>query len=274
MARLDGLALVSATIEHVRPTRPRARRTYGGLYVRAFEDATPLAHDAEVLRTRAGELGYLFFRGLLRPAFVRSLRHRVLELCARRGWIADDTPLYDGIARPGVRAGAYDADFTSLQVEMHGMPEFRAMRTDPALLAMLERLYGEPPRAERGDICRIKSPAAPDLTTPPHQDHFFIGGSPLVWTAWIPLGHCPTALGGLAVLPGSHRDGLRSHEGPREDCRGVAVPPDAVWAGSAYRCGDVLLFNCLTVHRARPNVTANQLRVSADFRYQPMSEPL
>jgi hypothetical protein len=230
--------------------------------------------DAQALGARAGELGYLFLRGLLRPSLVRALRLRVLELCASRGWVADDTPLERGIARPGVRLGAYDADFTSLQVALYALPEFRAMRTNPALLDVLERLFGEPARGERGDICRIKSPAAPDLTTPPHQDHFFLGGSARMWTAWIPLGHCPPALGGLAVLPGSNRDGLRSHDGPREDCKGVPIPPDAVWASSGYRCGDVLLFNCLTVHRALPNVTVDQLRVSVDFRYQPMSEPI
>jgi hypothetical protein len=242
--------------------------------VRPFEDSNGIAHDGEALRARAAELGYLFMRGLLRPTLVHALRLGVLTLCARRGWLADETPVERGIVRPGVRVGAYDADFTALQVEVYGLAEFRAVRMDDTLLGVLARLFGEPARAERGDICRIKSPAAPEFTTPPHQDNFFLRGSARMWTAWVPLGHCPPTLGGLAVLPGSHRDGLRSHEGPREDCRGVAVPSDAVWAGSGYRCGDVLLFNALTVHRARPNVTTERLRVSADFRYQPMSEPM
>ena len=39
------------------------------------------------------------------------------------------------------------------------------------------------------------------MTTPPHQDPWYIGGTQEVWTAWVPVGDCPDEFGGIAVLP-------------------------------------------------------------------------
>ena len=70
------------------------------------------------------------------------------------------------------------------------------------------------------------------------------------------------------MLPGSHAGGLLPHDGGEGEARFVVLPDDTPWAGSSFRAGDVL-FNALTVHCARPNVTAHRIRMSADFRYQP-----
>ena len=37
--------------------------------------------------------------------------------------------------------------------------------------------------------------------------------------------------------------------------------------------GDVLVFNCLSLHQATDNLT-NEIRFSCDFRYQPLTEPV
>jgi hypothetical protein len=39
-------------------------------------------------------------------------------------------------------------------------------------------------------------------------------------------------------------------------------------------CGDILTFHSLTVHQGRDNQTEDRLRVSVDYRYQPISEPI
>ena len=44
---------------------------------------------------------------------------------------------------------------------------------------------------------------------------------------------------------------------------------NSVWSTADYKAGDVLFFNCLTVHRACPNVSGDLIRLSADYRYQP-----
>jgi ectoine hydroxylase-related dioxygenase (phytanoyl-CoA dioxygenase family) len=54
----------------------------------------------------------------------------------------------------------------------------------------------------------------------------------------------------------------------------VDVADDAAFAAAPLAAGDAILFNCLTVHRALPNVTPDRVRISVDFRYQPASEPI
>jgi hypothetical protein len=238
---------------------------------RPLRDASAVADDAAALRRRAKQSGYLFFRGLLERHIVLALRHEVLERCAQRGWLDPSTPVDDGRCLPWTRLGAYDDAWVGLQREVHVLPEFIALRRHRSVLGVLERLFGEPPLDGQGDTCRLMSPAARALTTRPHQDRYYVRRSDRMWTVWIPLGDCPVELGGLAVLPGSNRNGLLPHSGEGEGRQGAEVSPAAAWAISDYRCGDMLIFHCLTLHRAAENTTRNTLRVSADFRYVPES---
>lgn len=240
-----------------------------GFRVEPLRDAGPLRHGGGALHREAEEQGYLFFRGGLEPEALLALRRAVLELCAERGWLVPDVPLMDGVASPAVRLGAQDDEWVALQCEVAALPDFVALRRHPFILGVLERLFGGPPLDQRGDVCRVMSPAARDLTTPPHQDHFYIPDSGRLWTVWIPLGDCPLEVGGLAILAGSHRLGPLPHhvEGPGQ--QGAEVTGDSVWATGSYRCGDVLMFSSLTLHRACENTTADRLRLSADFRYVP-----
>ena len=49
----------------------------------------------------------------------------------------------------------------------------------------------------------------------------------------------------------------------------TTVAADAPWCSLDLELGDVIVFSALTVHCALPNVTADQLRVSVDYRYRP-----
>lgn len=236
-----------------------------------LRDAAALAGDAAALRRRAEQDGYLFFPRSLEQRIVLALRHEVLERCKRRGWLDPFAPVDDGRCLPRTRLGAYDDAWVDLQREVHVLPEFVALRRAPFVLGVLERLFGEPPLDGQGDTCRLMSPAARALTTRPHQDRYYVRRSDRLWTVWIPLGDCPVQLGGLAVLPGSNRSGLLPHSGEGEGRQGADVTPEATWAIADYSCGDVLMFDCLTLHRAAENTTQNTLRLSADFRYVPES---
>jgi hypothetical protein len=236
-----------------------------------LRDAAALADDAAALQFRAGRDGYLFFRGSLEQDVVLALRHEVLERCNRRSWLDPFAPVDDGRCLPWARIGAYDDAWVDLQREVHVLPEFVALRRSPFVLGVLERLFGEPPVDRQGDTCRLMSPEARALTTRPHQDRYYVRHSDRLWTVWIPLGDCPVALGGLAVLPGSNRNGLLPHSGEGEGRQGAEVSSEATWAIADYECGDVLMFSCLTLHRAAENTTESTLRISADFRYVPRS---
>ena len=114
-------------------------------------------------------------------------------------------------------------------------------------------------------MLRAFSPAGEQHTTPPHQERAFIGGRPDDSTASIPARRVPEALGGLAVMRGSHRLGRSTCRRPLHPCA-----QGHPWACADYEPGDVLLVHCLTLHRAIPNRDpAGRLRLSADFRYRP-----
>jgi len=52
------------------------------------------------------------------------------------------------------------------------------------------------------------------------------------------------------------------------------VPAENKWVLGDLECGDVLTFHSLTVHQGRDNLTPNRLRISFDYRYQPLSHPI
>ena len=79
--------------------------------------------------------------------------------------------------------------------------------------------------------------------------------------------------GCLQVIPGSHRRGLQSHC-PTD--KGAAIPERLVPAEQAIplpmRPGSVLLMHQRTMHSSLDNVTANEVRMSFDLRYQPVGQ--
>ncbi|MCP4385386.1 MAG: phytanoyl-CoA dioxygenase family protein [Hyphomicrobiales bacterium] len=99
-------------------------------------------------------------------------------------------------------------------------------------------------------------------------------GTERFYTAWIPLGDCGGDLGGLQVAAGSHANGVLPLH-PAMGAGGMEVPGDYSdqWLANDMAAGDVLLFNALTVHAGRPNLS-DRMRLSIDLRYQPLSEPI
>ena len=112
----------------------------------------------------------------------------------------------------------------ALQQRVLADPRFAAVGDCVELLTVLEALFDGPVLTRRGDICRLALPGAPDLTTPPHQDHWYTGGTTNLWTVWIALTETPLELGPLAVLPGSHVRGLLPHAGQGVGRQGVQGP--------------------------------------------------
>lgn len=234
----------------------------------AWRPAPLLAAEPEgsELRRRAEEDGFVYLPRLLGSPRLAPLCAVVEGALTERGWRVD------GRSDPALRLGGWDdprwLDFLAVVL---ASPACRALAAAPELLAVLRPILGGEPRLHVGDVCRLVSPGALDLATPPHQDAAYLPDALGVWTAWLPLGPCPLALGPLALLPGSHRHGLRPHavvRSGRDQLIGTAVPDEAPWRSGDLALGDVLLFSSLTVHRALPNRTADRLRVSVDFRYR------
>ncbi len=54
----------------------------------------------------------------------------------------------------------------------------------------------------------------------------------------------------------------------------LILPDGLSWVGGDFHCGDVLTFHCLTIHQGQDNESRDHLRMSLDYRYQPISHPV
>ena len=246
------------------------------LNIENFVDSTPLLDAADALRARATEQGYLFFRSLLDTESVLDLRRQILEVCQKHGWLDDDAPLMDGVSRDGqLFIEGLSPEWIAFYTDVQRLRAFNALALHPAILAMFATLFGEDALPHSRNICRVIFPNALTHTTPPHQDNFYIGGTDETWTAWIPAGDCPATLGSLAVAPGSHKLGkLGVTKAIGAGGHAVELPEDTLWAGGDFCTGDVLICHSLTAHQGQDNQSGDLLRISLDYRYQPMSHPV
>lgn len=245
--------------------------------VEPFVDSTPLLDDPERLRERSHDEGYLFFKKLIDVDAVLNVRRQILEVCRKHSWIDEEAALMNGVAKPGVSAAESTRAprWQSFYCDVLKLQDFHALARHPSLVKMFETLFGEQVLPHSRNICRVMFPQTSLYSTPPHQDKFYIGGTEETWTAWIPCGDCPVELGSLAVALGSYKWGLLEvHKVQGAGGYGVDVPEDTTWMGGNIMCGDVLILKSLMVHQGRDNQTENLLRISCDFRYQPMSHPV
>jgi hypothetical protein len=230
--------------------------------MRELSDSTSLRADPVRLRHRLAEDGYLFLRGLLRPADVDAAFDAVRAELSLGGWTdGDGTPagpqravnVRDALADPSFRAALASRGLNRLPYL-------------PALRGLVRLILGPGAFCYPVKVLRVVYPEGPSQVTRGryiHQDYATSGVQDML-TTWLPLMDIPARLGGLAVLPGSH---LGPPTRPR-----LLRANEPGWATTDYQPGDVLLFHCLTSHAALPNGT-DRLRISADFRWQAADQP-
>jgi len=246
-----------------------------------FTDSRELLGDAEALRRRAATDGFLFIKGLLPRAVVLQLRQEVLAVCARFGWMRNDTPISEGrcnlsavgtLPAAAVSGGIPPAAYADVQ----RLERFHTIAHHPNILAFYRELFGTEVFPHPRNIARVMLPHPGVKPTPPHQDYIHIQGTPNTWTLWFPLGDCPRELGGLAMLQGSHKDGLLTVM-QAQGAGGLEVHlcnTGRTWIEGDYEAGDVMTFPSYTVHKSLPNQLGDRIRLSCDFRYQPAREPI
>ena len=140
---------------------------------------------------------------------------------------------------------------------------------------------------------------SPGRATAPHCDIVYMGrGTQHLYTIWIPLGDVPLEMGPLMVLEGSHRSKTLLEKYCKMDAdegngvfnwhyrhggffRGGQYTKNPVaaqrelggrWLTTDFVMGDLMVFSTFTLHGSLDN-RSNQIRLSADARYQLASEP-
>ncbi len=240
-----------------------------------FIESDPAAGAAE-LKSQLQENSYLFFRSLVPAKVILQVRQAVLEICLTAGWIDPNSNLMEAIVAPGVQPTQEGkSDYANVYRKVLQLPIFHNFPNDLNLVriaASLLDINSQEVLVHPRRIGRLTFPNNKGATTPPHQDFYYIRGSVDTLSCWTPLGECPVELGGLAIMPGSHRGGYIEHTAEFPGAvGGVGIPVDesqATWHTTDFGLGDALFFHSHSIHKAMPNLTSNVLRISTDNRYQ------
>ena len=229
-----------------------------------------IMEDAEALRERIDGEGYLFFKRLQRPEKLLKLRQQMLTVMQEGGWLIAGTDPLDGIADVSQQCTEGDVEYSDVYHQVYRLEAFHRSAHWPEVMEIMAKVVGKPVLPHPHKVARLWFPQYTAHTTPIHQDFVHFQGNFETYTCWAPIGDCPIELGGLAVLPGSHKiDKVMDHHfslGAGSLCINTDELADN-WHTTDYEVGDTLIFPALTVHKALPNLTEDRLRVSLDNRY-------
>ena len=229
-----------------------------------------IMEDAEALRERIDGEGYLFFKQLQEPEKLIELRRQMLTVMQEAGWLIAGTEPVDGIADISRKCTEGDVEYTDVYHQVYRLEAFHRSAHWPEVMEIMAKVVGKPVLPHPHKVARLWFPQYTAHTTPIHQDFVHFQGNFETYTCWAPIGDCPIELGGLAVLPGSHKiNKVMDHHfslGAGSLCINTDELADN-WHTTDYEVGDTLIFPALTVHKALPNLTEDRLRVSLDNRY-------
>ena len=224
------------------------------------------------LREEMDSQGYLLVREAVPPHSLSPLLGEITQILHTAGWLLPGQDPAEHIANASAACGDPDPTFKRVYDEIFSLESFHAFAHHPALQRVMNLLVGQQLLIHPKPIARLIFPHCEQFVVHAHQDHQALAGDPDSFTAWIPLHDCPTELGPLQILEGSHQFGLQNADPatgyiPKETARG------GDWVGGPINAGDVLLFHSLTIHAASPNLSS-QLRISLDCRFQDYGRPL
>ena len=233
--------------------------------VTELRDSRSLLGDWRALRERIAVDGYVFIRGLLDPALVAGIGRSCLSYLQSAGWTQPGDPVTAPPAQPVRAIKMRDAFGDPGYNRVYADPAFNSVPYATPMADLMTQVMGPAAFCYPLRLPRIVYPAA----LVPHQPGNFIHKDYRavqdMFTCWVPLGHVPATLGGLAVQPGSQRCS-------QVDRRGFLRRLEPGWVTTDYEPGDVLVFHCLTTHAALPN-HEHRMRFSGEYRWQLADQP-
>lgn len=248
--------------------------------LKEFRISNDAMNDPDELRRRIDAEGYLFFKRLQDPDKLRELRRVMMSTIQRVGWLVAGTDPMDGIADVTQQCTEGDNEYSAGYGEVYKLEAFHRSGHWTEVTDMIEKIMGQPIMPHPQKIARIWFPRYTEHTTPTHQDFVHFQGSFKNLTCWAPVGDCPVDLGGLAVIPGSHKVNRVLDHHFSLGAGSLVVDEHAheevepVWYSTDYEIGDSLIFPALTIHKALPNYTEDKLRLSLDNRYQAVGDTI
>lgn len=221
------------------------------------------------------EQGYLVVEQAFSPAEVQDALDGLLHLLG--GGVPDFKGVMYEKAAQGVPVDVMTAEQKQDYVRKFMWfvkydERLQAMAQHPDLIAVLERIMGDPPVLFQ-DMALLKPPHF-GREKPWHQDHayFELPLEAKVVGCWIALDEATTENGCMIVIPGTHRQGPVVHFKRRDwqicdthvrNQGAVAVP---------LKPGGCLLFSSL-IHHGTPTNISDKRRRAVQYHYRPESAP-
>jgi len=254
-----------------------------------------LLDDSTALQSRLNEDGYLYLPELLDANLINDARSFLLKQLSELGLLDRTHPVEAGVAaQPWIGKSCH-----------HLVRENRALLKalySGRMIEFYEQILESSVRHFDFTWLRV---IGPGKGTAPHGDSVYMGrGTRQLYTSWTPLMEITPEIGGLLIMPGSHRipafetyrngdvDIVCTNRLDREpqDVHGWVGPlgdgklsSDPVqlqaehglpWVtAECYRPGDVVVFNIGTIHGSLDN-QSDRVRLSTDSRYQRADEPV
>jgi ectoine hydroxylase-related dioxygenase (phytanoyl-CoA dioxygenase family) len=248
-------------------------------YFKPMHDSTPLLSQPNALRERFRHDGYVLLRGVLDPDAVSEQRAAYFSLVDPL-ILEPGTPLgagiYSGVAAAnqldhGVPGHpAYDYVRSKGFLEFGKAPELRTVAE-----ILLEGTVKQLPRK----IVRHFYNGSRRASRAHTDREYMTEGSDKIVTAWVPIGDCPLAMGGLVYLENSMAldddlvAAIRTRKDREKDQRPIshdllwtARQSDRHWLWTDFAAGDVAIHSPHIVH-ASMDTTTPAMRLSADFRF-------
>ena len=235
------------------------------------------------MREQLDTRGYCLLRSALPRQLVDAAAAALTQEVSQRGWLVDGTDPADLVVKNDPPGSGMLRD-----VEQDNMMNSEAIRRvlhGPELFGIFESLFEE--EAVSFDYKWFRA-VIPEQYSGFHMDNVYMGaGSARVHTVWLPWHDIDTTKGGLVVLEGSSSlpgyAQMRATYGTQQHGQWFGLDPAellafepgrARWVTANFSVGDIVIFPMLTMHGSLTNRSADRLRLSADIRFQPKSEPL
>jgi hypothetical protein len=253
-----------------------------------------LLNDPVALRHRLDQDGYLYLPGLLDTGQVDAARQVCLSQLNDAGLIDRSQAVEAGVARQPWSSQSCHHLVKDNQPLLSVLYSGKMIEFYQALLEFSVRHF---------DFTWLRA-IGPGNGTAPHCDAVYMGrGTRQLYTSWTPLMEITPDIGGLTIMPGSHRvmslDAYRHGDvdiactnrpqgepldvhgwvGPAGDGKLSSNPVELQqelglpWVtAECYRPGDVVIFSIGTIHGSLDN-QSDRVRLSTDSRYQRADEP-
>ena len=201
-------------------------------------DSAPLLNDPEKLRARWEADGALYFKNIIDADAIAEVRNDYLGRLKDQGVVAsgESQPIWNGVNRLDGKLARPISDSVWQNLVAH-----------PSFDAAVRSFLGEAPVWVPIVVHRSAPPADPaKINADPffagHQDGVSNYGIDFI-TCWVPLMEIDDSVGGLAVVPGSHK-AVHYNKYPDEtNVVRTGVFQDSEWRRPNYKPGDLLMFH-------------------------------